>query len=284
MQIPIDQIFDRRKVNRRGIDPEHVRALAEDFQRNGQLQPIAVRRADDGTWDLVAGRNRLEAAKALAWTEISAHDTGIKSGVEAAALAENVKRANLSPVEESDQLVYMQQELDLSIGALAELTGHGNSWVQDRLALASYPDNIKQSLHERKISLGAANMLMLIENQEHRDWCLHLARVNGATVHQCEAWYLDWKSREALLNPPGYDGQRPQPLPPPTSPIFACFLCETRLPSDELLVMRVCIGCHDDVQRMKINPLTQTALVAQDIETRAKSTHENAPPNPKTRE
>jgi len=256
MRIPIAAIFDRRKVNRRGLDEAHIKALAEDFRLNGQLQPIAVRKAADGTWDLVGGANRIEAAKVLGWTEIEAHDTRLGAGIEAAALAENVRRKQLSPVEESDQIIYMHDVLEIGLGELAERTGHGVSWVQDRLAIANYPENMKQAIHEKKISIGAAGQLMLIEDPEHRDWCLHLARVNGATVQQCQAWYLDWVSRQQLMNPKGYDGIVPQPLPPARGPQFACFICDERHFSDELLVMRICVPCHGEIINTKTQPPT----------------------------
>ena len=267
MTIALEQIFDHRKINRRGLDEAHITALAGDFQLNGQLQPIAVRKALDGTWDLVAGANRIAAALLLGWTEIEAYDTKLGAGIEAAALAENVRRSQLSAIEESDQVMYMHTELDMSMNEISERTGHSISWVQDRIALAAYAENIKQAVHERKLSIGAAGQLMLIEDPEHRDWCLHLARVNGATVNQCQAWYLDWVSRQQLMNPKGYNGQQPQPLPPARGPRFACFTCDEHLFSDELLVMRICVSCHDEIAKAKTQPPTALEYPAPSVQT-----------------
>ncbi len=87
MKILISSIFDRRRVNRRERSEDNIKQLAGDFRLNGQITPISVRAAPDGTWDLVAGATRIAAALLLGWTEIEAYDTGIRGGTEAAALA-----------------------------------------------------------------------------------------------------------------------------------------------------------------------------------------------------
>ena len=253
MKLPIGQIFDRRKVNRREKNEANIKQLAEDFRLNGQITPISVRKADDGTWDLVAGATRIEAAKLNGWTEIEAYDTGIRGATEAAALAENVKRYNLSPVEEADQLIYMHDELGIGINQIAEKTGHSNSWVQDRLMIANFPENFKSALHRRKLSIGAAGQLMLITDEPLRDWYLHLAEVNGATVNQCKAWYDIWKGTQALTTADGEPQPISQAMPLPPLQRINCFTCGEPVENVDALVIRICIPCHGEITRVKLH-------------------------------
>jgi hypothetical protein len=55
----------------RALQPEKVAELAESMAALGLLQPIVVRPEGKGYW-LIAGRHRLEAARTLKWTLISA--------------------------------------------------------------------------------------------------------------------------------------------------------------------------------------------------------------------
>ena len=56
-------------ARRKTLDPEKVRAIAEDWLANGQKVPIQVRE-DGDRYVLVEGLHRLEAAKELGETMI----------------------------------------------------------------------------------------------------------------------------------------------------------------------------------------------------------------------
>ena len=48
---------------RQTFDDEGLRELASSIRRHGILQPLTVRSAGGGKWELVAGERRLRAAK-----------------------------------------------------------------------------------------------------------------------------------------------------------------------------------------------------------------------------
>lgn len=254
MKVLISQIKILRQHLRRDIDAEQLRFLAEDMARpHGQLQPIAIRPLDDNTYELIAGRRRLEAARLLGWAEIEAHLISYDGLAEIPALAENIKRSQLTPLEEADVVGYMHVEQQLSIGDIAERTGHGTSWVQDRLALSRYPDNFKLAVHRRRLSIGAAGLMLQITDTEYRDYLLHIAETNGATIHQAQAWVLDWTARQKMLGRDGWAGPIPQP-PPPTSPQRQpCFFCDEQLEAELVILIRVCRGCYSEAVNAKRN-------------------------------
>jgi ParB-like chromosome segregation protein Spo0J len=85
----------------RGLREEIVSALIQSMGKQGQLQPILVRRrTDDGYW-LVAGLHRFEAAKKLKWKQINCtiFDGMEVDAAELAEIDENLIRAELSPAE-----------------------------------------------------------------------------------------------------------------------------------------------------------------------------------------
>ncbi len=72
-EIPIQNIIDPEADE--PLSPEEARdveALARRIQAMGLLQPIVVRRTEDGRYELLAGRQRLLACRSLGWQLISA--------------------------------------------------------------------------------------------------------------------------------------------------------------------------------------------------------------------
>ena len=147
----------------------------------------------------------------------------------------------------------MHEELGIGINEIGDKTGHSNSWVQDRLMIANFPENFKSALHRRKLSIGAAGQLMLITDQPLRDWYLHLAEVNGATVNQAKAWYDIWKGTQALTTPDGQPQPIPQGMPLPPLQRINCFTCGEPVENVDALVIRICIPCHGEITRVKLH-------------------------------
>lgn len=90
----------QRKGEKEGgsLSADKVNELAVSFQKHGQLQPIVVTCGDfEGPWVLVAGFNRLTAARLLGWEEIEAVDIGEIAPLQAKEmeLEENIRRTEL---------------------------------------------------------------------------------------------------------------------------------------------------------------------------------------------
>lgn len=254
MKVPLDTIDLDRALLRRELDPEQLRSLAEDLLANGLLHPLPVREKPNGRWSLVAGRRRLTAAKMLGWTEIDVHVTSGSASIEIPALAENLKRASLSPLEEAEAVALLYNERGLSIRDIAAQTGHGHSWVQDRLAVAALPPNFQDALHHKYISISAALLFQEIGDVEYRDYLLHVAKTNGATIHQVQAWVADWNVRKALIASPNADGTVPQPPPLPPPPRQPCFFCQENVDATTAILIRACETCFRTMRQLNVGP------------------------------
>ena len=96
---PIDQI---KVGERRPVNPEKVKELAESISKIGLWTPLTIRRVGDDK-NLVAGLHRLEAAKCLGWKKVPC--VYIKGGTVIARLweiSENLHRAELTVLEEGE--------------------------------------------------------------------------------------------------------------------------------------------------------------------------------------
>jgi ParB/RepB/Spo0J family partition protein len=252
MKVRVDRIKLLRAELRFELKLEETWILANDLQRQGQIQPIAVKRIDDEWWELVAGRRRWEAAKLINWEHIEAFEGEYKEGVLVAAAAENIRRKQLSLLEESAYVEKLHGDGGMSINDIADATGHGNSWVQDRLAVLGFPQILKDLVHGGHVKIGAALTLSRVTDPEALAWYCHSARAGGCTAQTAEAWWLDWQARSKMMMTEGFDGNIPQPLPLPDSPPFHCFLCDERKEVAGSTFARVCEECVTEVKLAKL--------------------------------
>jgi len=62
VQIPIDEVHPNSEQARTEFDYIDISALADSIRQNGILQPLTVRKVDDG-YEVIAGERRLRASK-----------------------------------------------------------------------------------------------------------------------------------------------------------------------------------------------------------------------------
>jgi ParB/RepB/Spo0J family partition protein len=113
---------------RRAVNPTKVKRLVESMRTIGLRVPLTVRPLNSGP-ELVTGRNRLAAAKILKWKTVPCMDIrGGKVVAEMWQIAENLHRAGLSPIEESEQIarwVELRNSLNRTSDQRAQKKGPG---------------------------------------------------------------------------------------------------------------------------------------------------------------
>ena len=115
-------------ARKRKLDESKVQSLAESFTSIGQLQPITVSRGDYGTYRLIAGLHRLEAAKSIGWQSIQATEfEGDEVAVELAEIDENLMRNDLTVLEQGEHLVRRQELVGWKNGMNQHTVGGGET-------------------------------------------------------------------------------------------------------------------------------------------------------------
>ena len=121
-----DVIVGNRK---RKLNESKVQSLAESFVSIGQLQPITVARKN-GSYKLIAGLHRLEAAKLLGWKAI---DATVFSGdiieAELAEIDENLMRNDLTVLEQGEHLQRRNEILE-AMGVRAKASPGVNQYTE----------------------------------------------------------------------------------------------------------------------------------------------------------
>ncbi len=142
-----------------------VTELVASVKAQGVLQPLVVV-ADTSRrktkYALIAGHRRLRAAKkaGLAHVPVVVRTDLVSVGDQVAAMvAENLHRADLSPVEEASAYQLLLDEVGLSVKEIAKVTGSPESTIRSRIRLQSLPPVVVERVHQRQMTLGAAAML-----------------------------------------------------------------------------------------------------------------------------
>jgi ParB family chromosome partitioning protein len=142
--------------------------LAASIREHGVLQPILVRPAGD-EYEIIAGERRWRASKLAGKETIPAiverFDDATALEI---ALIENLQREDLSPLDEAVIYKKMTDELGYSIRNLATKLSKDKGYVENRLRLASAPDDVRDMVAQRYDTLSAAYELMKLDNKRRR--------------------------------------------------------------------------------------------------------------------
>lgn len=159
--VPIDRLDPHSRNVRRDLGD--LGELADSIREQGLLEPLVV--AGDGEakrFTVVAGHRRLAAAKLAGLTELPVlvrTDLVRDVDVTLAMLVENLQRADLTPVEEA--VAYEQLQLaGLSPALIAKRTGRSRSTVDARLRLMDLPEQVRDQVHGRQVTLHEAAALL----------------------------------------------------------------------------------------------------------------------------
>lgn len=146
MKIAVDKIALPPFQIREEIDQEHVEELKESFERDGQWNPIIVRPHDGEEYEVVSGTHRLEAAKALGWSEIDAlvKDLGDEDA-RGLAVKTNRMQKEMKDEEIGELCKELYTDYDLSEEEIGEITGMAASTVQDKITLVM---DLEESVYE----------------------------------------------------------------------------------------------------------------------------------------
>lgn len=134
-------------------DPEYIQELQQSMTEHGQWESILVRPLGSSRYQIIAGHCRVLAAGSLGWKEIRA-EVRQMSDEEAdfLLLDTNLKRRNLSEIEEAEGIQHMMQKHGWIQRKVAERFGRSQAWVSNRLALLTLSEPVKEAMITRVIS------------------------------------------------------------------------------------------------------------------------------------
>jgi ParB family chromosome partitioning protein len=212
MEVPVNAIAPNPKQPRTHFDDEALASLAASIREVGILQPLVVRRADNGRYEVIAGERRLRAAKAagLPTVPVVLRDSGDEELLRD-ALIENIHREDLNPIEQAEAFKALLGDLGLKQEELADRVGVSRSHIANTIRLLALPLDVQQLLTDDKITAGHARALLSLGDKEAMSTLALRVSAQDLSVRQTEEAVRRFVEAPADAKAP--TKQAPEPAP-----------------------------------------------------------------------
>ena len=188
IDLPLDQVQPNARQPRKVFDQEALDELARSIATDGIMQPIVVRDAGAGRYEIIAGERRYRAARQAGLATVPAI---VRRADERQtlilALVENVVREDLSPIEAARGYATLIDELDLTPTEVAERVGKSRPAVANALRLLELPDEVLAAVEAGSLSEGHGRAILQEPDHEARRALARRAIAEGLSVRQVEA-------------------------------------------------------------------------------------------------
>ena len=185
--LDIDQIVPNQYQPRRDFHDDTLRELADSIKANGIIQPLIVRRGEDGKVYLIAGERRLRASKlaGLKHVPVVMRKTSDKEALEL-ALIENIQREDLNCVDVALSYYQLIEDFHLSQEDVAKRVGKDRASVSNHLRILKLPESILLDMREGKLSFGHGRAILAIIDPVQRMQIRNKIVESGLSVRETE--------------------------------------------------------------------------------------------------
>lgn len=143
---------------RQRFDADAMDELVTDIQAHGILEPLVVRPTDEpNVYEIVAGERRYRAAQTAGFSRVPVRIALRRlSDVESLELgiAENLRRANLDPIETAKAYDDLARISGKTQGDIADLVGKSQPVVSNTMRLLKLPTPVQQQIRNGELSGG----------------------------------------------------------------------------------------------------------------------------------
>ncbi len=191
----IEEIIPNRSQPRKHFDESKLGELAESIREKGILEPLIVRRVEQG-YELIVGERRWRAAQKAGLKEVPVlvKETERRDALEI-SLIENLQREDLNPIEEAEAFKGLIEEFNISQEDLSKRMGKDRTTVTNTLRLLKLPLEVRDHLLQNRISSGHARALLSLENREKQKELCALVVKKGLSVRETEAIARRWSEK-----------------------------------------------------------------------------------------
>ena len=182
-----EKIRPNRYQPRTHFSADSLQELIASVQEKGLVQPIVVRKIQDGDYELIAGERRLRAVKALALKEIPAVIKNV-SDLELLELSiiENIQRDGLNPLEEANAYEALIKNFGFTQDKISKTVGKNRTTIANMLRLLSLPKQIKAALSSGALSFGHAKAILSLTDASQQIALADKVIKEGLSVRETE--------------------------------------------------------------------------------------------------
>ena len=197
----IEELRPNRYQPRKNFNDITQKQLVASIKSTGIIQPIVVRKIDNG-YEIIAGERRWRAAQAAGLKDVS---IVIREATDMQAaemsLIENIQREELNPLEEANAYVTLIETFKLSQEEISSRAGKDRSTIANTIRLLKLPAKVKAALVEKTISAGHARCLLACSSMEEQITALDLILKKDLNVRETERLIQNAKKRPSEKTP-----------------------------------------------------------------------------------
>ncbi|MFC4530868.1 ParB/RepB/Spo0J family partition protein [Sphaerisporangium dianthi] len=187
LEIPLSSVIPNSRQPRDIFDEDALRELADSISEVGLLQPIVVRAAGDGRYELIMGERRWRASKLLGMTEIPAIVRSTQDDeMLREALIENLQREQLNALEEAAAYRQLLDDFGATHEQLAQRVGRSRSHITNTLRLLNLPASVQTRVAAGTISAGHARALLGLSDPAAQEHLANRIFAEGLSVRTVE--------------------------------------------------------------------------------------------------
>jgi len=182
----IEELRPNRYQPRKTFNDEDQKRLVASIKQTGIIQPIIVRKTEQG-YEIIAGERRWRAAQMAGLKDVpivvrKASDLEVAE----LSLIENLLREELNPLEEADAYLTLMEKFNLSQESISAQVGKDRSTIANTVRLLKLPAKAKTALVEKKITSGHARCLLALSSMEEQLTLLDLILKRDLNVRETE--------------------------------------------------------------------------------------------------
>lgn len=157
----LQDITPRKGQPRKKFDTESLSQLADSITAHGIIEPIVVRKAAGGFYEIIAGERRWRAAKMAGLREVPVVILEADEQKTAElSLIENIQREDLDPVEEARAMKTLMTTYHMTQEQMSQRVGKSRSAIANSLRLLELPDELLKALSDGSLTAGHARALL----------------------------------------------------------------------------------------------------------------------------
>lgn len=161
IRLSLSDIEPNRKQPRKEFDETALAELADSISAHGLLEPIVVRRKENGYYEIIAGERRWRASRMAGLSAVPAIVRTLSDEQAALfALIENLQREDLNPVEEAMGYRDLIDRFGLTQEEAASRVGKSRTGVTNLLRILRLPEPVLALVRDGSLSYGHARTLV----------------------------------------------------------------------------------------------------------------------------
>ena len=251
-EIELSKIIPNPNQPRTMFDEEQISELAESIRSLGLVQPLTLRKEDNGTYTIISGERRYRASKKAGLERVPAYIRTVDDNTMLEmALVENIQRQDLNAIEIAFSLQRLMEECNITQEALADRVGKKRSPVSNYIRLLKLPAEIQLALQNDIISMGHAKALINIESKAKQVSLLKRIVKHNLSVRQTEE-AVKALSSQVKKEKPMVDEEYPESYTRLVEHLEKFFNQEISIKKGPKGDGKIVIGFHDDAEIEKI--------------------------------